>query len=984
MTTVTPLALPGLEELIVNPLRSETTGDLPDYAITDPQRIGEVLNVLDRHPFYAMDTETTSLDFSRGKLHGMSFAVEGYECYVFENALEPMLQALVKFHYDNPKVGVVGHNLKYDLHYLAPYGYRPRHICDTMIAQKLVDENAERKLKTLAHTRLGIADLPTYEDLAKEAAVSYVCKSKKCNNQNEYRNPGICPFCMKPLGSKRRKLAEVTIYDIPLSKLVPYAARDTRLTFDLWQVLKPELTSEGMRDIFFGTEMPFLYVLLDMEENGIYIDQQQVSALEKEVRERLRQAQQRWNEITGGVNANSNKDLPIYLFETLKLPVQGKTEGGKPSTDALTLMRLAAKDKSGAVAALREIRECEKILGTYIENFQTKINADGRMRTNFNQDGAATGRLSSSGNINLQNIPSRSDLGKRIRDAFAAQDDDHVILVADYSQLELRLVAHFSQEPKMIEAFQNGDDPHQITADLMGVSRSIGKTLNFGCVPMDATALTPYGWKGYDDLNVGSTVMGYNPETEQMEWTKVVDIAKYENAPVVRMQVGKGFDVRVTPNHRWYTQRRRHLADGSRPYVGEFTETWDLTTEHKLVLSAYANTPTTLDVTPNEAAVIAWLHTDGSIERGTYTGAPAQAGGKKVAFEGRILQKKVGGRRQIEEILADVEYSTYTDKKTGVIHYMINPAYLRDLWQRAQLDQLGIEGFVALLDTEQRRSFMVAAYLAEGFTKGEIWNRGGMRMAQNEGETLDALRLGAFLEGYYVRQYDRPQYTGNNNAHLALTKPQVTCQEMVVTEDGYEDVWCIKTEFGTWVMRQGNQIMVTGNTVYGQGPKTMCDTIEQSGKERPKESDAKEWLKKYEKTYPTLTRWKWAQVEYARENGYVTTLMGRKRRLADINSFDNSLRSRDERRSYNAPIQGSAADVAEIAMVDIHQYLGWYDARMLAQVHDELVFEVPKGAAEEFGKIVQEKMEGVGERFGLRVGLEASPGTGRSWAKAKG
>ncbi len=172
-------------------------------------------------------------------------------------------------------------------------------------------------------------------------------------------------------------------------------------------------------------------------------------------------------------------------------------------------------------------------------------------------------------------------------------------------------------------------------------------------------------------------------------------------------------------------------------------------------------------------------------------------------------------------------------------------------------------------------------------------------------------------------------------------------------------------------------------TVYGQGPRTMCDTIEESGKPRPKETEAKEWLKKYDQTYPVLKRWKWAQVDYAREHGYVTTVLGRKRRLPDINSFDNSLRSRAERQSYNAPIQGSAADVAMVAMLDIHPYLSWYDARMLAQVHDELVFEVPKDAADEFGTLVQEKMEGVGDKFNLRVKLSAEPGHGRSWKDAK-
>jgi DNA polymerase I-like protein with 3'-5' exonuclease and polymerase domains len=1400
---VSQTSIPGLEDLVVSPVTAEVTEDLPDYAITDPQRIGEVLNVLVEQPFYAFDVETTSLDFSRGKLHGMSFATADKMWYVFGNALEPAIHQLVDMHKRHPKIGVIGHNLKFDLHFMAPYGYRPKFICDTQIAQKLIDENVQRKLKTLAYTRLGIEGLPTYEDLAKAAAVSYVCKTRSCPNrtqQVQYKAPGICPICGKPLGTERKKVDDVSIYDIPLSKLVPYAARDTRLTYDLWLGYKPELKSEGMWDIFFKYEMPFLYVLLDMEKNGIYINQEKVSVLEKEIMERMQEARHTWDTVTGGVNPSSTTQLPEYLFETLKLKVQGYTDTGKPSTDALALQRLEPLDKTGSVKALRTVREMEKLLSTYIRKFQTMVNEDGRMRTNFNQDGARTGRLSSSGTINLQNIPSRSDLGKRIRDAFTAADDDHVIMVCvpegtrvattagylpietvvpgdmafmedgsateitalldhgvqpvykittsmgyeiratpshrvrvideqgdyvwrfidelqqgdhivvqsgrglgwingyvmlppvtsnhpnnkpvytpeyldedlalflgyltgdgtlqkdrkgvayvvnqrdaavhqylyslstrlfglephvhtyrgvfdttlhsvplftwlnglgaaknsvppqlwqspetvvaaylrglfeadgsvqstdtgrvsfstiheqlawevhqlllllgiparkykqvhgkgvgyiwmitvssayvatfaekvgflsehkshhlsrlvarvdnpklggyphlkekvrrlglhgevrrllnntavkgtpvslplantlvneypdvaytlglhrtavygqlfdtiasitfdgdahvydltvpathtyisngfvshncDYSQLELRLVAHYSGEPQMISAFENGDDPHQITADLMGVPRYVGKTINFGCVPMDTTALTPDGWASYNDLSVGDAVMGYNPATKQMEWTRVLHKFYYEEAPLVRMKVNRRFDVCVTPNHRWFAERRRHLAGGLRPTVGGFVETQDITTEHNLILSAPASTPHILDISPDEAAIIAWLHTDGSIKRGKYTGAPAQAGGSKVSFEGRILQKKEGGKKHIEKILADVPHYTH-QHRLGVTHYMIDPAYLRDLWFRSGLDQVNLEQFVSLLDPYQRREFMIAAYLAEGNTSEKQLAAGRFHITQNEGPVMDALRLGAFLEGHYVGQWENGRYKDNVNARINLSRPHITGQHLRIEEDGSAPVWCIQTELGTWVMRQGDQIMVTGNSVYGQGPRTLADTIEESGKPRPKESEAKEWLQLFRKAYPTLDRWKWAQVDLARTQGYVTTLLGRKRRIPDINSFDNGLRGTAERQSYNAPIQGSAADTAELAMLNVHPYLSDYSARMLLQVHDELVFEVHKDSAEEFGKIVQSKMEGVGEIFDLRVKLEAGPGIGESWASAK-
>lgn len=643
-----------INSVFVNPNRTEVTTELPDYAITDPARVGEVLSVLDQHPYYAFDVETTGLDFSRDKMHGASFSVEsGQDWYVFGNALEPMFKGLVDLHYRKPNTGVIGHNIKFDLHFAAPYGFRPRFIADTQMAQRLVNENTDRGLKALADIRLGIPDLPEYKDLVKEATLRYTCKTKKCGLKgNTYHHPGDCPECLKPLGTTRLKMDEVTIYDIPLGKLVEYAAHDTRLTFDLWQVLKMDLKSEGFYKFFFDYEMPFLYVLLDMESNGIYIDQPAVREIEVEIKERLEAAQSEWDRITGGVNYNSNLALPEYLFNVLKLPVKKKTKGGAASTDALTLQRLEAIDTSGSIKALRTLRQMEKLLGTYVYNFQMKVNADGRLRTNFNQDGAVTGRLSSSGTMNLQNIPSRSSLGKKIRKAFTAQGDDMTMVVCDYSQLELRIVAHYSKEAEMIRVFEENGDPHGLTATKMNVERHVGKTINFG-------------------------------------------------------------------------------------------------------------------------------------------------------------------------------------------------------------------------------------------------------------------------------------------------------------------------------------------SVYGQGADTLCDTIEAAGQPRPSTEDAKRWLEDYREIYPQLNRWKWDQVDLARTNGFVTTLLGRKRRLPEINSYDKSARARAERQSYNAPIQGSAADVTELAMLNIDPYLSWYDAKMLFQVHDEIGFEVPKAAAEEFKLIVQREMEAVGEFFNLRPRLEATPGVGRSWAEAK-
>lgn len=645
--------LPGFETMGIIPQKIEAaTSALPNNAITDPQRVGEVLNELVKRPYYGFDTETTGLDYMRDALHGISVATEAQEWYVFDNALVPYIHGLKDIHARDRGKAVVGHNLKFDLHFLERYGFRPNKIIDTMIAQRLLNENTSLRLKDLAYSRLGIEGLVEFGDLLKEAAVHYVCTSRKCGHRDLYAAAGLCPACGKALSKKTRKLKEMNIYDIPLEKLVPYAAKDPRLTLDLWELLKPELAVEGFDDLFYNREMPFLYVLMDMESAGVYIDQPVVSSILEEVRSLLYAADTRWKEITGGLNPHSDRDVAKYLFETLDLPVQGRTKTGNPSVDALTLLRLKSKDKTGAVEQLKTVRELSKLESTYLLVMQNGVNEDGRLRTSLNQGGTVTGRLSSS-EPNLQNIPAKSDLAKRIRDAFIAEPGrDTSILVADYSQLELRIVAHMSEEPTMLKTFAEGGDPHQATGDMVGVIRRLGKKLNFG-------------------------------------------------------------------------------------------------------------------------------------------------------------------------------------------------------------------------------------------------------------------------------------------------------------------------------------------VVYGMGPRAMADNIEEDGYPRPKESETKGWLKTFEQKFPNIFVWKGKMVRMAQEVGYVETLLGRRRRLPDINSFDQSLRSRAERQAGNAPIQGSAADLIEVAMLDIAPYQPHYDARMLLQVHDELVFEVPNPALKEFGELVQEMMTRVGKTFNLRVDLQADPGSGHSWGSAK-
>jgi len=427
---------------------------LKDFRIvTEQDDLGEVARCLESQPFFALDTETVGLG-RNAPLHGVSLATadqEWYLCLGAEVAFMSLLAEVVKH------TLVVGHNIGYDLHMLWRYGVQPPKIADTMIGQFLVDENQGLGLKVLAGTKLRLGDVPDFKDLQRFG---------------------------KQLTGKG-KLDDVTVLDVPLDYAAEYSGKDTRMTYDLYQLTLHELHREGMTDIFWNTKMPFVQLLTDMEETGVWIDQPLLRDMEIEFTQIRDDALCRFLEISGGVSPTSNPQLAKYFYQDLGYEVTLTTSTGNPSVDMLALTRLKAQDKTGAVEALLTYRKYEKLLGTYIDSWKAKL-VDGRLYGSFNQLGDSnddsdrlprTGRLSSS-SPNLQNIPSRGDTGARIRELIAAPEGK-VLLDCDYDQLELRIGAHYTKDDNLIRVFHEGGDPHQLTADLCGVPRHIGKVANF-------------------------------------------------------------------------------------------------------------------------------------------------------------------------------------------------------------------------------------------------------------------------------------------------------------------------------------------------------------------------------------------------------------------------------------------------------------------------------------------------------------------------
>jgi DNA polymerase-1 len=236
-----------------------------------------------------------------------------------------------------------------------------------------------------------------------------------------------------------------------------------------------------MDKLFYGTEMPLLAVIIEMEEEGVAIDDGLLNNLSKEIEKELKDLERHIFAIAGTTfNLNSPKQLAQILFDRLMLPVIKRTKTG-PSTDVEVLEELASQ-KFEIAEKLMDYRQLSKLKNTYVDVLPTLINPrTGRIHTSFNQTITATGRLSSS-DPNLQNIPARGEWGKRIRSAFIPEKKGWVILAADYSQIELRILAHLSGDPVLTKAFNEDKDIHQSTADELGISREAAKTVNFGVI----------------------------------------------------------------------------------------------------------------------------------------------------------------------------------------------------------------------------------------------------------------------------------------------------------------------------------------------------------------------------------------------------------------------------------------------------------------------------------------------------------------------
>ena len=430
-----------------------------DYRIiNNASELQELVAYLTTFAEFCFDTETTGVDPNTCRIVGMSFAAEPFKAWYlpFGDANSAEYIKILRPLFENEAIAKIGQNIKFDLMVLAKLGIAVRgKKLDTMLMHYLLDSESRHNMDFLAERYLNYS-----------------------------------PISIETLIGKGAK--QLTMDMVGVERVAEYAAEDADVTLRLKHVLYPEVEKKAMLDLYHNIEAPMIDVLAAMEMAGVTVDCEALARYAVELREMLQRLESEVREMAGepALNINSSRQLGEVLFGKLRITDKPKMTKTKQFSTEEEYLQGFAHDFP-IVSKILEYRGVKKLLSTYVEALPELVNKDtGKIHTSYNQAVTATGRLSST-NPNLQNIPVRDALGKPIRAAFVASDAEHTLVAADYSQIELRLMAHLSGDEALIEAFKQGEDIHAATAarlygkgvaEVTSDERRSAKTANFGII----------------------------------------------------------------------------------------------------------------------------------------------------------------------------------------------------------------------------------------------------------------------------------------------------------------------------------------------------------------------------------------------------------------------------------------------------------------------------------------------------------------------
>jgi DNA polymerase I len=1034
---------------------AEGRAPLGDYrAVRTEDELRELLAALAAAPAFAFDTETEGLRPFQDELVGISLAVEpGQAWYVpighREEGQLPrarVLDALRPFFAD-PNKPKFGHNAKFDVEFLLNSGVEVVGVAfDTTIAAALLDKR--KGLKELAFYELKLPDPMT--DIGE-----LIGKGKN----------------------------QILFSEVPVERATPYAAADADMTLRLVAALEPQLTRlPRVQQIFARLEMPLLPVLVGMEQAGIALDVPFMLGLGRRMGDDLARLEDQIYAFNDGtkLNINSGDQLSTLLFEKLGLPTEGVPKTDKTKKYSLTasiLEGLRSKDTHGIIDLILRYRQLTKLKSTYVDALPALVNpATGRVHTSYNQIGSATGRISSN-DPNLQNIPTRTDEGREIRRGFVAAPG-HVFVAADYSQIELRVLAHITQDPNLMQAFAEDQDIHAATAaQLFNVpidsvsknQRRIAKCVaagtlvntNHGIIPIEQLGEAPVGQ--VTDLLCTVAQEGNNRQ-------QATGFYNGGMQPTIRITTERGYVLEATAQHRvrsldaqgnYVWKRLDELAIGDYTAIARggmlfgadrhFDISYTRRNDRKLrmpdrLTPAFARflgyfvaegnyrhgrTSSTVVISNADPHVLADLRRlSGDIFGALPSEAVDRNGVTSMQWHcSRLVELLLwlgieGGaaNKRIPDVIMQASYESVSEflrafyEGDGSISKSFISAASKSYTLIHQLQVLLLNfGIVSRIEhrdiPKYGRHYRLLVIGRDSRIKfaehiGFITERKHSRLHQlvERQVTHEQVVLPAQQERL-VRMYPKTKRELKETIHtcirtkspaVALTYRRLAsilerfpedadCQALFEHQQRnlfYDRVASIEhgqSQVFDLVVPATNTYIANGfvshNTtvfgvIYGISAFGLAARTDLS------RTEAQQLIDALFARFPGLRDYIDSTLAEGRQQGYVHSLFGRRRSMPDLTA-SGPRRAAAEREAINAPIQSTAADIMKIAMIRVDEELRLRKlaARMLLQVHDELIFEVPHAEVEALVKLVCAQMEGAYPdlRVRLKVDVEQGP-----------
>ncbi len=769
-----------------------------------------------------------------------------------------------------------------------------------------------------------------------------------------------------------------------------YGALDTVLTRRINEMYEPAVGPGGPYAEAYDLEMATLRITTRMEQRGARVDLDYCQRMFDKCHDYEDSIKQWARESYGGLNIGSPGAL-ARKFTELGGEIENFTPGGSPKVDKWQLQMFSDPDNGWPIAVQRLAeqtllqRKYSKLASSYFENFLTK-NVDGIVHAEINPMAARTGRMSIS-NPALQQLPRGDAL---VRTAFIPRDGN-VLIATDFSQIEMRMMAHFSDDPELQKAFIDADESggdffvnigREVYSDPTFSKSDKRRGLIKGCVPLTTEILTKRGWLTYDQVVTGDETYGYDFESGQSRWTSILSVHVFDDpddpTPVYRL-ANANRELFCTSNHRWVVDNGRGGSRGTSSRIANADEIPG--TENRIILAAQAESGS-LDITPDEAAVLGWIFGDGHVKRSPATGATSQGvNGWRIALKVLITQTKVHEREKIAGLLtsAGIPSKSYVSA-TGQQVWTLDASYCRDLFSRAGIglhkNDFDAWTLATGLTHDARVAMADALDAADGKHRIGLTAHFNVVQAANTQVTELCVALG-FLLGKFSRirtiEPDGKGWQRSTIQTVEHQKPIMTGQRAVLEYVEDAPVWCVTTGLGTWTMRQvGDRTPVlTGNTMYGMGYGAGVGKMaETAGVPTPR---MQEVVNALTSRYPGIKNFM-RQVED----------IGKRREMAEGEGYVNGIDGRrlpcDSGKVYtlvNYLIQGGAAVAYKRSLLRLDA--AGYGDTFLVPVHDEIVMDLPAEDAADALIDVPRVMKDTS--FAVPIPADAEGPFSRSWGE---